>query len=59
MTPMNIIQATVPPVRPRLERYTSCRGVPVAKIATTKIMRANAAIEAPRMMKANCVGSTL
>jgi hypothetical protein len=33
--------------------------LPVAKIATTNIIKAKAAIEAPNIMKASCVGSTL
>ena len=56
---MKIIQAMVPPVRPKEDRYTSCLVFPVAKIATTKIINAKAAMEAPKMMKASCVGSTL
>jgi hypothetical protein len=32
---------------------------PVAKTATTRIIKAKAAIDAPKMMKASWVGSTL
>jgi hypothetical protein len=33
--------------------------LPVARMAVTRIMRARAAMPAPRITKANCVGSIL
>ena len=51
--------AILPPTLPMLLLYTSTLVAPVARIAVTNIIRARAAMLAPRITNASCVGSTL
>ena len=58
MRNMKVAVATLPLTRPTWVLYTSTLVAPVARMLETRIMTAMAAMLAPRMTKASCVGST-
>ena len=56
---MKKMVATLPPVLPLGELYTSTRVSPVANTAVTKIITDTAPMAAPVMTSASCSGSSL